>query len=152
MRKRLSVTIFSLIFLFIIPKTFPHCQIPCGIYNDELRFKVIEEHIVTSEKSMKQIEELSQKPNKNYNQIVRWVLNKENHADEIAQIVTYYFMTQRLKPVAKENKEAYGDYLTKITFCHEMLVYAMKAKQTTDLAHVEKLRQLLKDFHNAYFP
>jgi hypothetical protein len=27
----------------------------------------------------------------------------------------------------------------------------MKAKQTTDLANVEKLRSLLKEFHEAYF-
>jgi len=151
MRKTLSVTIFSLIFLFIIPKTFPHCQIPCGIYNDELRFKMIEEHIVTIEKSMKQIEELSKLPEKNFNQIIRWVLNKENHADELAHIVTHYFLTQRIKVVDTKDTKAHQDYLTKITLCHEILVYAMKAKQTTDLAHIEKLRQLLKAFHKAYF-
>ncbi len=150
MRKTLSVTIFSLIFLFIIPKSFPHCQIPCGIYNDELRFKMIEEHIVTIEKSMKQIEELSKLSEKNFNQIVRWVLNKENHADELAQIVTHYFLTQRIKPVETKDAKAHQDYLTKISLCHEMLFYTMKAKQTTDLSPVEKLRQLLKDFHKVY--
>jgi nickel superoxide dismutase len=31
-----------------------------------------------------------------------------------------------------------------------MLVYAMKAKQTTDLSNVEKLRSLLKEFKTAY--
>jgi hypothetical protein len=31
-----------------------------------------------------------------------------------------------------------------------MLIYAMKAKQTTDQAVVEKLRALLKDFTAAY--
>ena len=25
-----------------------HCQIPCGIYDDELRVQLIEEHITTS--------------------------------------------------------------------------------------------------------
>jgi nickel superoxide dismutase len=34
---------------------------------------------------------------------------------------------------------------------HQMLVYAMRAKQTTDLANVEKMRSLLQDFHTAYF-
>ena len=36
-----------------------HCQIPCGIYGDEMRFQMLEEHITTIEKSMKLIGELS---------------------------------------------------------------------------------------------
>jgi len=112
---------------------------------------MIEEHIVTIEKSMKQIEELSKLQSKNFNQIVRWVLNKENHADELAHIVTHYFLTQRIKLVDTKDAKVQQDYLTKITLCHEILVYAMKTKQTTDLAHIEKLRQLIKDFHKVYF-
>ena len=30
--------------------------------------------------------------------MVRWVVNKEVHADELSDIVTYYFMAQRIKP------------------------------------------------------
>ena len=101
--------------------------------------------------AMKQIEELSKLPEKNFNQIVRWVLNKENHADELAHIVTHYFLTQRIKVVDTEDTKAHQTYLTKITLCHEMLVYAMKVKQTTDLAHTEKLRRLLKAFFKEYF-
>ncbi len=33
---------------------WPHCQVPCGIYNDQMRFDMISEHIATIEKSMKQ--------------------------------------------------------------------------------------------------
>ena len=32
-----------------------------------------------------------------------------------------------------------------------MLVHAMKAKQTTDQAHVKKLRELIDAFAKAYF-
>jgi nickel superoxide dismutase len=151
MRKVLSMTIFLLIGFCFLQNALPHCQIPCGIYNDEMRFEMIEEHLKTVEKSMKQIEALSKQPEKNYNQIVRWVLNKENHADEIAHIMTYYFLTQRVKPVDKEDSEGFKGYLDKVTLLHEMLVQAMKAKQTTDLNHVERLRILLKAFHTAYF-
>jgi len=38
---------------------YSHCQIPCGIYDDEARFTEIAEHITTIEKSMKEIESLS---------------------------------------------------------------------------------------------
>ncbi|GAB4377675.1 MAG: superoxide dismutase [Ni] [Calditrichia bacterium] len=128
-----------------------HCQIPCGIYGDDMRFKMIEEHIATIEKSMKQITELSRENRVNYNQLVRWITNKDDHANYIQEIVDKYFLTQRVKPVDPQNKEEYQGYLQKLELLHQMLFYAMKTKQTTDLAHVEKLRELLSKFHQAYF-
>jgi nickel superoxide dismutase len=130
---------------------YSHCQIPCGIYGDEARFNMIAEHITTVEKSMKLIETLSAQQKPNMNQVIRWVNNKEKHADEISHIVTYYFMAQRVKLPAKGNTKAYNEYVKKLTLLHEMLIYAMKAKQTTDLDNVEKLRSLLDEFHKVYF-
>lgn len=128
-----------------------HCQIPCGIYNDQMRFDMISEHIATVEKSMKQITELSAEPKPNMNQIVRWVSNKDEHADEIAEIVSHYFLAQRVALPDKTDSKASAQYVQKLTLLHEMLVYSMKAKQTTDLANVEKLRSALDGFHHAYF-
>lgn len=130
---------------------YSHCQIPCGIYDDEARFNMIAEHITTVEKSMKLIESLSAQQKPNMNQVIRWVNNKEKHADEISHIVTYYFMAQRLKLPAKGNTKAFNEYVKKLTLLHEMLIYAMKTKQTTDLDNVEKLRSLLDEFHKVYF-
>ena len=132
-------------------KSFAHCQIPCGIYDDKMRFTMMEEHITTIEKSINQIVELSKESSKNMNQIVRWVMNKEEHADELTNIATYYFLTQRIKPVDKKDAEAYKEYLHKLTLIHEIVVFSMKVKQTTDLANVEKLRKLVADFNTAYF-
>lgn len=130
---------------------YPHCQIPCGIYGDPARFELIAEHITTIEKSMKQINELSEQDKPNYNQLVRWVENKDRHADEIAHIVAYYFMAQRIKPVEQGDTQAYNNYVARLTMLHHMLVYGMKAKQTTDPGNVEKLRSLLAEFRAAYF-
>ncbi len=115
-----------------------HCQIPCGIYDDQMRIHLMEEHVTTIEKAMKQIEAAP-----NQNQTVRWVMSKEKHADELSEIVTYYFMTQRIKPGCEA-------YAVKLGQLHEILVTAMKAKQTTDLAHVEKLKTLIHDFEHSY--
>lgn len=130
---------------------YSHCQVPCGIYGDEARFDMIAEHIKTIEKSMKLIENLSAQKKPDMNQVVRWVNNKDKHADEISHIVTYYFMAQRVKVSAKGDTKAYNEYVNKLTLLHQMLVYAMKAKQTTDLANVDKLKSLLDDFHKVYF-
>jgi len=121
-----------------------HCEIPCGIYDDQLRADLIAEHSSTIEKSMKKIVELSKQNPVNYNQLVRWISNKEKHADEIQHLVTQYFMTQRIKPDAKK-------YSEKLAVLHKMLIYAMKCKQSTDVAHVSTLRSLTKEFEILYF-
>jgi len=139
-----ALTLFQLLL-------FSHCEVPCGIYDDEMRIKMIAEHITTIEKAMKQIQELSKQEPTNHNQIVRWVVNKEKHADEIQHIVSQYFLTQRIKFPDKEDAEAVKSYQLKLSLCHNLLVYAMKAKQTIDLAHVEKLRSILHFFEKSYF-
>ena len=37
----------------------------------------------------------------NYNQLVRWVNNKEIHAEKIISTIANYFLTQRIKPTPK---------------------------------------------------
>jgi len=137
-------------FVLIIALTFStalplaaHCEIPCGIYDDQMRIALISEHIQTIEKSINQIKELERQPSRNYNQIVRWVVNKETHAAEIQKIVSQYFLTQRIKPDAK-------NYIQNVTLLHKMLLSAMKCKQTVDPAHTNRLRALLEEFTKSY--
>ena len=149
---RKSVVLVIMVFVMVFASmVYSHCQIPCGIYNDPARFDMIVEHTTTIEKSMKQITSLSKQDKPDMNQIVRWVQNKERHADELSHIVTHYFMAQRIKLVGDTKSEAYEEYIRKLTLLHEMLVYSMKAKQTTDLSNVEKLKTLLAEFRVVYF-
>ena len=145
MKKIYSSIIISLFFLcYFTTNTLAHCEIPCGIYNDKARINMISEHIDTIERSMKQIIKLEKEEHPHFNQLVRWITNKEQHADKLQKIVTQYFMTQRIKMNTK-------DYSKKIISLHQMLIYSMKCKQTTDLKNVDKLRMLLKQFSNLYF-
>ena len=121
-----------------------HCEIPCGIYDDQLRAHLMAEHGTTIEKSMKMIVKLSKADPVNYNQLVRWTNNKETHATQIQHIVSQYFMTQRIKPDQKK-------YTEKLAVLHKILISAMKCKQTTDPANVDTLRSLLKEFEILYF-
>ncbi len=130
---------------------FSHCEIPCGIYGDKMRIAAMKEDIATIEKSMNQIIELSKQAQPNYNQIVRWVRNKEHHADKIREAVTQYFMAQRVKPALSKGSREHDDYTHKLKLLHLMIVHSMKSKQTTDLQNVEKLKQLVDRFEKAYF-
>lgn len=135
-----TLLVFAML-MFSVSHVSAHCEIPCGIYDDGLRLTLIQEHITTIEKSMNEIKKLEGVDNSN--QLVRWIMNKEDHANELQHIVTQYFMTQRIKPDT-------ADYEKKLTALHHMLVYAMKCKQTVDLANVEALRKAAKEFHDLY--
>jgi len=149
-----TILAFALVLGLLTPAipSFAHCQIPCGIYDDELRVQLIEEHIGTVEKSMKKIVELGSQKTVDYNQLVRWVDNKETHAQEIQDIVTEYFMAQRIKPsTSPGDGKTTKDYFNKLSLLHAIQVHAMKAKQGTDLSEIEKLRELTAQFRTAYF-
>jgi nickel superoxide dismutase len=121
-----------------------HCEIPCGIYDDEARIAIMLEHVATIEKSMNQITTIEKDKDHNANQLVRWVINKEKHASELQEIVTQYFMTQSIKFDTKA-------YDKKLALLHQMLVYAMKCKQSTDLDHTAKLTNVIQEFKQLYF-
>ena len=145
MKKTLFSVLLSLSLLIIFNTTVAaHCEIPCGIYDDEARVAMLLEHTATIEKSMREIKALENANPGNANQLIRWVMNKEHHADELQEIVTQYFMTQRIKTDTE-------NYEKKITVLHQMLISAMKSKQTTDEANVAELRKLIDEFHNLYF-
>lgn len=130
-------------------KTYAHCEIPCGIYADSVRIVLLTEHIATIEKSMKKITELSSAEEVDYNQLVRWITNKEDHAKKIQDIATQYFMFQRV--TVSDDAEVQKKNAKLLAVLHEMCVYAMKSKQTTDLKYIEKLNNSVHSFSHLYF-
>ena len=142
------VLILSL--LVIIPNyLFAHCEVPCGIYDDELRFKELYENTATIEKATKIIIEISKDKSPDYNQLVRWVNTKEIHAEKNQSIVSQYFLHQRIKP-AHSNSPEYQDYIRSLELLHQISVYSMKTKQSTDLKNIELLKDSIHDFQHHY--
>lgn len=151
MKKLTILTLFMVSATFFGKNVFAHCEVPCGIYHDELRIAMLYEHFTTLEKSMNQINELSAEENKNFNQIVRWTVTKEEHAKEIQHVVTQYFITQRVKLPSETKGAEYDKYTAQLSLLHQIIVYAMKAKQTTDVIYIDKLRTSLAQFEDVYF-
>jgi len=148
-KKFFSVLVCVLVLGALQGEAYPHCQIPCGIYNDDMRFDMVAEDIDTVEKSMNTISELAKDEPPNYNQIIRWVDNKDDHADKIAETVTYYFMAQRVKPLLP-GEDGYEVYARQIESLHRLLVLSMRAKQSIDLSVVSEMRKTLEEFRKAY--
>ncbi len=143
--------LFTLGILFNTQTLNAHCEVPCGIYGDSIRIELVFEHITTIEKAMNSINKLSAADDVNYNQLVRWVMNKEEHAKKIQEIVSQYFLHQRIKPVNTNDEVKHQKYLDQLAKLHKTSVLAMKTKQSTDLTLIEKLRTAVEDFSSVYF-
>ena len=147
-------TFYAIVVMFVVALTpqiaLGHCEIPCGIYGDDGRFASLLEDVRTIEKSMNLINELSADPTKNMNQIVRWVNNKETHADHVREGVSQYFLAQRIKAPAAGDAAGEKAYHGKLGLLHQMIRVAMKCKQTTDVANAKQLHDLTHAFQKAY--
>jgi len=123
-----------------------HCQIPCGIYGDELKFGELEQHVATITKASTQITELSAKDKlsaQDQQQLIRWTVNKESHAQTIIDEAADYFLAQRIKPDAEH-------YADKVELLHHIIVYSMKSKQTTDGEAAAILAKKIAAFKELY--
>lgn len=136
-------------FSFLAPVSVSaHCQIPCGIYDDNTVIKSMHTDFETIEKATNTIIELSKDPAKNAHQLTRWIINKESHAQAIQEKVLNYFLAQRLKlPATPKDEET---YLKKLGLCHKIIVTAMKCKQSTNPENVVVLHELLHDFEDHF--
>ncbi|MFP4204130.1 MAG: superoxide dismutase [Ni] [Opitutales bacterium] len=144
--KILHIITFAIVSLFTGASLNAHCQIPCGIYGDELKFGELEQHIETIEKSGKRIRELSAKDElsaQDQQQLIRWTTNKEEHAQKIIDEIANYFLAQRIKPDADH-------YAEKVELLHHVIVFSMKSKQSVESEPVETLAEKLAAFKELY--
>ena len=128
-----------------------HCQVPCGIYGDQMRIAMLLEDAATIEKGMGMLQAMDLEESPNKNQMVRWVMNKDTHAENIQDTVSAYWLAQRIKTPAGGDADAMAKYHKQLELLHRITVAAMKCKQTTDTAHVASLRALAKEFSESYF-
>lgn len=132
--------------LLAIPgSVLSHCQIPCGIYDDHARVQLMLEDNRTILKAVKLINELSGKNDpQSQNQLVRWIMNKEKHAQNIISVISDYFLTQRVKPDQ-------ADYVERLKKHHAVIVAAMKTKQNADVEYSLALEKAIQALE-AYYP
>jgi len=121
-----------------------HCQVPCGIYDDDGRMKMLLEDARTIQKATASIQQLAGKSDaQSQNQLTRWVMTKEQHASHIIKTVSEYFLTQKVKPVAPDS-EGYDSYLSHLADHHAVMAAAMRTKQKVDPAAVAQLQKSME--------
>ena len=122
-----------------------HCQVPCGIYGDQLRFQQMLEDEQTISKAQLQLAEIAEGDvdPQSINQLGRWVSTKEDHATKIQDTICHYFMAQRIKPGSE-------GYAKKLQAAHAVIVAAMKCKQSADPDTAKVLEKAIFDLYRAY--
>ncbi|MGJ8638241.1 MAG: superoxide dismutase [Ni] [Opitutaceae bacterium] len=144
--KYLKILLLGLVSIFAAQSISAHCQVPCGIYGDELKFGELEQHVATIAKASAQITELAAKKTltaQDQQQLIRWTTNKESHAAKIIDETANYFLAQRIKPGAEH-------YADKVELLHHIIVYSMKSKQTTGGEAAKVLGEKIAAFKEIY--
>tara|TARA_B100001939_G_C16622236_1_gene479776 strand:- start:99 stop:584 length:486 start_codon:yes stop_codon:yes gene_type:complete len=132
---------------------YSHCQIPCGIFDDVRNIIEIDEKIITIEKAINNINQLSGKKkltSHDHNQLTRWINLKDEHVNSIQNTMGSYFLAQRIKP-KDEKDNGYNKYVNLTTTCQKIIFVSMKTKQNIDLSFTAELKQLVENFSNLYF-
>ena len=144
MKNIIKLSLLLLPSFFFHHSVLAHCQVPCGIYTDQLRFEQMLEDQSTIDKASKLIAELSSKKDaQSKNQLYRWVSTKESHASNIQKTIAEYFMIQRIKPSANE-------YDVKLKSAHAVMVAAIKCKQSIAPENANILKEAILSFHKIY--
>jgi len=144
--KSLRIIALALASLITAASLSAHCQVPCGIFGDELKFGELEQHIETIDKAGRLVRELSAKVTltaDDRQKIIRWTMTKETHAQKVIDETANYFLAQRIKTDADH-------YAEKLEVLHHIIVGAMKTKQSVEKAPVDKLSEKVAVFKELY--
>jgi hypothetical protein len=123
------------------PKTWNHCQVPCGIFDDPAIVQELQQACTTIRKAMAESKTLHATMNVEplaMNQIVRWIQTKEEHCNKIISLVSEYMLCQRVKRV---NFATENEYMQALKLHHQVMQSAMKAKQSLNESDMDKLEQ-----------
>jgi len=133
------------------PRAEMHCQVPCGIFDDQARVGAMAEDVKTIRKAMMQLasppgSSLRAYPSEqDLNQMTRWVITKEEHAEKIIRAVSDYFLTQKMAKMTQHK-----EYLQLLALHHAVMIAAMKTKQSADMKTVETLSHCVADLAKVY--
>ena len=142
--KIIQFCVYFLTLCLLGPYSFGHCQVPCGIYDDASRVKQMLEDVSTIDKAINKIIQLNDKSDvQSVQQLVRWVNNKEIHAEKIITTISNYFLTQRVKPSAE-------NYLLRLSEHHRVILLSMKVKQKADVEVAKDLRKSVEALYKYY--
>lgn len=116
-----------------------HCQMPCGIYHDEMVYDQIDQYVETMVKAVSILEDNPMKTPQDRNVVIRWTMEKENESNRVSHIICDFFLQQKIKP-------GEADTAKRVLSAHLLLFYIVKIKQTVDLTVINDFYQEWEKF------
>lgn len=116
-----------------------HCQMPCGIYHDDMVFDQIDQYVETVVKGITVLEDSKFKTIRERNEFIRWVMEKEKSSNDVAELITTFFLQQKIKPGEEDTPE-------RLASAHRLLFLLVKIKQNADLKVVYDFYQEWEKF------
>lgn len=107
-----------------------HCQMPCGIYHDDMVFDFIDQYVETMYKAVSVMNQSKFETVREKNEFVRWVIEKEKESNDIANIITEFFLQQKIKPGEQDTAK-------RLESAHKLLALLVAIKQNADTKIVE---------------
>jgi nickel superoxide dismutase len=135
----ISIGIGIIIPLCSIGKVDAHCQMPCGIYHDEMVFEQIDQYIETMYKCMTILNESKFASVHDKNEFIRWVIQKEKSSAEASDIFLTYFLQQKIKPGEEDTPK-------KLASAHKLLFLIVQIKQNPDIKIVKEFSEEWEKF------
>lgn len=122
----------KLIFCFLSPLSLiAHCQMPCGIYHDNMVYDQIDQYVETMYKGITVLNDNKFSSVKERNEFARWVYEKEHETKDAADLILRYFLQQKIKP-------GEADTVKRLTSAHKLLFLMVAIKQGVDLETVKE--------------
>lgn len=143
----LKKTLFAVTALFAsysLPLS-AHCQMPCGIYHDQMVYDQVDEFYETMYKCCKAMGNNKFETGEERNCYIRWVMTKDRMCDETAHILTTFFLQQKIKPGEDETAD--------LVIClHKCLFLIVAIKQNVDVKIVEQFGKEWENFKKLFHP
>lgn len=125
--------------MFMYGSLHAHCQMPCGIYHDDMVYDQIDQYIETMYKGISVINNSKFGDAKERNECIRWVMQKEEASNEAASLIMKYFLQQKIK--AGEDSTA-----KQLASAHKLLLLIVSIKQTVSLDMVHDFQHEWESF------
>jgi nickel superoxide dismutase len=116
-----------------------HCQMPCGIYHDDMVYSLIDQYVETMYKGISVLNNSKFDNTQQRNAFIRWVMEKEKSSDQTANLITEYFLQQKIK-------SGEDDTTKRLISAHKLLFMLMQIKQNADLEIVKQFSEEWEKF------
>ncbi|CRX38152.1 superoxide dismutase [Ni] [Estrella lausannensis] len=120
-----------------------HCQMPCGIYHDDMVYDLIDQYVETMHKAISELKMIKFDTVQDKNQFIRWIMQKEKMSDDVSDLIMKYFLQQKIKPDEQDTAE-------KVVSAHKLLFLAVCMKQVPELKTLYEFMEEWKKFKHMF--